>query len=277
VFRNPLARALVGRFEHLCINAASALQVLSPGFMPALRSRVRDARKPVVVIPPWVDTSRYAPRARLNGFSRRHALDDRFVVLYAGNIGLSQDLGTVVLAAQRVAEHTAIRFVLVGDGAAKSELVRRAEALKLSNLLFLPVQPAESVPEMLASADIALVPIGREVGEGSLPSKIFPLLACGCAILASAEPGGTVWSLLTSAGAGLCIAPADPAGLSSAVLALFSEPETRRKMGVQARALAEREFSRARALRDFVALFETLGRGAMRGRPRAVPVGRVGQ
>jgi colanic acid biosynthesis glycosyl transferase WcaI len=255
IFRKPLARAVVGAIEDFCLRRAAAVQVLSEGFGPALQARGVAARR-LVVIPPWLDTEFIRPLPRSNPFSCEHGLDGCFVVMYAGNLGLSQGLEGFLQAAQLLADQPSIQFVLVGDGANREALERQAAASQLDNVRFLPFQPRERLPEVLASADVSVVSLRPGTAGDSLPSKVFPLLASGRPIIAAVDEGSDVCRLVEHAGAGIGVPPADPRRLAEAIECLAGQPGLRDEMGRKARDYAVEHFHRRGAAERFEAALQ---------------------
>jgi glycosyltransferase involved in cell wall biosynthesis len=147
----------------------------------------------------------------------RYGLENKFVVLYAGAHGLSNDLGVVLEAAARLLPHSSIKIVLVGDGKEKPNLIRQAEALNLSNVLFLPPFSKQEMPQVLAAADACLailkpLPLYKTV----YPNKVFDYLAAGKPILLAID--GVIRQVVEEAEAGIFVQPGNPQALAEAVL-----------------------------------------------------------
>lgn len=260
IFRQRAVVALVGALEDFCLRGARAVQVLSNGFIPPLVGRGVPPEK-LVLIPPWLDTDFHRPVPRRNPFSNEAGLDERFVVLYAGNLGHSQGLEHVLEAACAFRADDQVRFVFVGDGAQRAALQEQARQMELSNVLFLPFQPRERLPDVLATADVALVSLRAGVGQDSLPSKTFPLLASGRPIVAAVDEGCETWNLVQRAGAGLCVAPETPAQLVQALHVLRQDAALCAHMGQCGRAYALRHHDRRIAAQAFDDLLNQLVKG----------------
>jgi colanic acid biosynthesis glycosyl transferase WcaI len=258
VFRRSAVMSLVKILEDFCLQRATAVQTLADAFVPNLKQRVRRDTK-IHVIPAWIDTEFIAPLPRANRFSAEHGLHERFVVLYAGNLGLSQGLDNVLLAAKGLSsQRRSIQFVLVGDGPNKENLVAQAGKLRLDNVCFIPFQPRERLPEVLATADLALVSLQPGVADGSLPSKTFPILASGRPILAVAERGSELHKLMQVSQAGVCIPPSNREALSGAILDFEGNKELCGRFGKMAREYAIRNHSRASAALRFEKILEQI-------------------
>jgi colanic acid biosynthesis glycosyl transferase WcaI len=252
LFKNQAVIRLVGWLEDFCLRRAGRIQVLSDGFLPVLASHGL-APERMAVIPHWLDTALIRPLPRLNAFSNENDLDEYFVVLYAGNIGLSQGLETVLDAARILKDQQDVLFLFVGEGAGKSQL--ESQTVELNNVRFLPFQPRERLPEALACADVSLTVLKQGIGSTSLPSKLFSILASGRPVLASVDKDSDACRLVCSSQAGLCVEPEDPKELADAIRSLRDDSSRRAQMGVNGRAWAEKRHSSQSAAREFERLF----------------------
>jgi colanic acid biosynthesis glycosyl transferase WcaI len=257
IFRNPLITSVVGTLEDFCLRHARVIQVLGDGFISSLKSHAVPTSK-IVVIPPWLDTDFIRPLPRRNSFSIEQGLNENFVVLYAGNLGFSQGLENVLLAAKMLSHLYHIRFVFIGDGANRERLVTQTSELGLQNVKFIPLQPRERLPEVLATSDISLVSLQGGVGDSSLPSKTFPILASGRPVLAVADKGSGLWNLVQQSRGGVCVLPSDPRSLAENTLVLEKSPELRQQMAKNAREFALQFHSRKSVAQQFETILQTL-------------------
>jgi len=250
IFRNILVIRTVGWLESYCLKRAIKVRILSKSFSPnLLKKGVPDSK--LALIYDWVDTNAVRPLPRENGFAIEHDLISRFVVLYAGNIGLVQGLDTVVEAARLVADDSEICFAFVGDGAGRTGLVEKTCQLGLSNVSFISYQPRERMPEVFATADISLVILRKGTGFGALPSKTYQILSSGRPVIASVDEGSDTWDLIERAKAGLCVPPENPSKLAEAILALKQDQSLRERLGRNGRIWAERHHSSQSAADQF--------------------------
>jgi colanic acid biosynthesis glycosyl transferase WcaI len=235
VFRHKLVVRAVTALERYALDRARYVRILSESFIPGLRALGLPEEK-MVLIYDWVDTELVHPLPRQNEFARQHGLLDKFVVLYAGNIGFSQGLEHVLSAAEILASHADIRFVFVGDGAGKIRLEEEARRCSLQNVVFLPFQPRERLPQVLAAADVSLVTLQKGIGSGSLPSKSFSILASGRPLIASVDENSDLARLVQRAGAGVCIAPENPELLARAILDIKGDTVQSSRFGENGRS-----------------------------------------
>jgi len=263
VLRDERTIAFFRRMEKFVYAKAAAVSVISDGFRANLLDKGVPPGK-IEVIPNFADTGLIRPLSRWNAFSAAHGLDDRFVVLFAGNIGLSQGLEHVLEAACRLAGHPEIVFLIVGAGAAKPGLIAMAARQGLTNVRFLPFQPYGDIPEMYAASDVGLVPLKRGFTGESVPSKVMSIMAAARPLIASVDEDSETWNLIREAGCGLCVPPEEPEALARAVLELAGDRESGLRMGAAGREVVERRYSRRAAATKYE---ELLLRVTMKGIP----------
>lgn len=159
---------------------------------------------------------------------------DRIVALYAGNLGEKQGVLSLVELARMLADDPRILVVVAGDGALRPTLETAAQGL--ANLRLLPLQPEARLPDLLAMADIHLLPQKRGVSSFAMPSKLGGMLASGRACVVQADEGCELHDLL--AGAAALVPPEDGDALLAAVRRLASDPAMRLRLGRAGRARA---------------------------------------
>lgn len=256
IFHSKLVISIATNLERFCLRHSSVVRILSESFRPKIRNfGVPDSK--ISLIYDWVDTELIRPIHQNNSFSREHNLVDRYVVLYAGNIGRSQGLDHVLTVAEQMENYKDILFVFIGDGSAREELIVEANQRQLPNVRFIPFQPRERLPQVLASADISLVSLRKGIGTGSLPSKLYSIFASGRPVLAAVDENCETWDLVSRAEAGLCIPPEDPFEMSKAILKLKNDPELRECLGRNGRLWAEKYHSPQAAAEQFEKLLFT--------------------
>jgi len=253
VLTNPRLIRLFRHLEDFVYRNAAAVTVLSQGFCRNLLAKGVPEDK-IHIIPNFVDTEFIRPLSRHNGFSSTHGLDNKFVILFAGNVGFSQGLETVLETAQQLTRLQDLCFLLVGNGAAKQELVSCAEHLRLRNVCFLPFQPHKALPEMYASSDICLVPLRKGVSAVSVPSKVFTILAAGKPLIASVDEDSDTWRLVQEADCGICVEPENPTAMVKAIEVLYRDRELRERMGVAGRRHVVARFTRKAVAHQYAEL-----------------------
>ncbi len=209
-----------------------------------MRRRLLDKGVPadkVVVVENNVDCRKIRP-IEPNHF--REQFGDKFIVMYSGNLGLSQQLETVLDAAGCFRRDQRILFLLVGEGARKQWLEDRARTLGLSNVRFLPYQPRERLAESLSAADLHLIPLLSAATGTIVPSKIYGILAAGRPFVAMMDKDSDAARLAENYMVGLTSAPGDSLALAQAIGFAISHPAELKEMGRRARRVAEQYYDR---------------------------------
>ena len=255
VITNRRVIAAASALERWCYDRADAVTVLSEDLRDNVERKTRDPSK-VKVIPNFVDTGAIVPAERESPYRREHGLAGKTVVMYAGNVGLSQSLDLVIAAAGALAHEESLVFVINGGGAARPELERSARGLP--NVVFVDPQPPERLPEVLAAADVHLVPLKRGLARSSVPSKTYSILAAGRPLIASVDVGSEVARVVEDSGAGVAVPPDDPEAFTKAVQRFVESPAEGAAMGAAGRRWIEQWASPARVAEAYEELFESL-------------------
>ncbi len=253
LMRNRVIVRFFEWMERLAYRSATAITAICDGNRKYLIAKAGSPQK-VLTIPNWVDTAEIRPGERMNEFRRAHALGDDFVVLFAGTMGWSQGLDVVVQAARELAAETGLVFLMVGDGVERTKLETLASGL--SNVRFLPMQPKEVYPKVLAASDACLVTLRAETAT-PFPSKTNTIMAAGRPVLASLPPGDAP-SVVSNAQCGLVRPAGDARGLASAILTLKKERQAGQQMGMNGRLYAEKHLSRFACVGQYEDLFRRL-------------------
>jgi colanic acid biosynthesis glycosyl transferase WcaI len=263
IFRHRAVTKTIGAVEDVCLRSATYVRVLSNGFRQSIKARGIPESK-IALIWDWLDTDFIQPRPRLNSFSRKFGIDSCFAVQYAGNIGLSQGFEQVVEAAKLLSREPAIRIVFVGDGAGKTALLDLITTSGLTNIQYIPFQPREELPLVLASANISLISLKSGVSNDSVPSKFYSILASARPLIAMVDRGSDTWQLVEGAACGVCVEPGDPRQLATAILELYRDEAARMAMGRNGRAYVIKNHSRIAAAKEFHTLICSVSTGHTR-------------
>lgn len=233
--------AVARRLERITYRASAAVTVLSDDLRANVAAKVTPARRGRVrVIPNFVDVELIRPLDRMTEYRRELGIGDEPVVMYAGNVGFSQSIGLLIGAARELPDVT---FVINGDGAARATL--EAEAAGLVNVRFAGYQPRERLAEVLATADLHTVPLHAGLGNVSVPSKTYSILAAGRPVLAAVDAGTEVPRMIAAAGAGLAVPPDDGVAFVTGLRRLLADPDELGRMGARGRAWVEHAASPA--------------------------------
>lgn len=242
IVTNRTLLRLAGALVRFIYRQCDRILVQSPGFSDAVAAR-GVPRGRITYLPNWAE-GLYRVLPPDPEFIRAENLDGAFNVMFAGNVGMAQNVGLLLDVAEALRDHPTIRFVIIGDGSEFSALAKRASRLGLRNVVFKGRQPVEKTPQYFAAADALLVQLKMNpVFAMTIPSKVQSYLACGRPILAGLD--GSAADVIRESGGGIVCPPDDAQALRHAVLSLWRMPrEEREAMGRNARRYYERHFER---------------------------------
>ncbi|HEY2255296.1 MAG TPA: WcaI family glycosyltransferase, partial [Variovorax sp.] len=240
-------RGFVAGTERWLMRRFDRISTISLGMMKRASSKgCEDAR--LVSLPNWADVSAIRPLLAASPFRAELGIrPDAVVALYSGNMGAKQGLELLAEIATLLHDHPQLEFVFCGNGAGRTGLMERCA--KLGNVRFMELQPVERLGDLLGLADIHLLPQRADAADLVMPSKLTGMLSSGRPVVAGARPDTELGQV--AALCGRAVAPDDPKAFAEAVLALVSQPELRRTLGLQARAFAEQCFDRDAVLAQF--------------------------
>ena len=176
---------------------------LSEGMADCLSNYVN--RDKIIVVPNWASKESFKPIPKQsNSFVMEHGLENKFTVLYSGNMGYTHNVERIIEVAQQLNMNKDIHFMLIGDGKKKQDMIDKANEYGLSNITFLDWQPVDVLPLSLASADLAIISLNSETARVSVPSKTYNLLAVGVPLLVIAPKESEIGSLVSKYDNGKC-------------------------------------------------------------------------
>src|SRR5581483_9312029 len=209
VLRSGIGLRLSERLEALCYQKAWLVSGQSASIIDNIRTRFPKTR--TYLFSNGVNTAQFSPHFRNGKFGECVSDPTRPIALYAGLHGIAQGLDQILDAAQLAGGTLAAEIFLLGDGPTKTDLMQRARRDDLKHIHFLDSAPANAIPEWVASADIALIPLKHHI-PGAVPSKIYEAMASGVAILLVAS--GEAAEIVRKHDAGRVVAPGDTIGLA---------------------------------------------------------------
>jgi glycosyltransferase involved in cell wall biosynthesis len=218
--------------------------------------RVADARGTgtsdgIAYIPLWSDNEDVTPTAKAdNPLLRELGLQDKFIVLHAGNMGLAQSIETIAGAVEGLADFPDIHFLFLGSGP-KKRLLEELAARGAKNLTVLPQVPRAEQKIFLNAGDVSLLSLVPGMTGLAVPSRTFNLMAAGKPIIAIVSKESEVAQMIREHDIGWVTEPGNPAQAIAAIRSAFEGRESLRKMGERARVAAETRFPRERTFRSF--------------------------
>jgi colanic acid biosynthesis glycosyl transferase WcaI len=235
--------AVVGSVVRFIYNRCTLVLAQSHGFLDRIAVYCDDPAK-IRYFPNWAEVT--PATANVTPAPEIPPRDSSFNVLFAGNVGESQDFPAILNAIDLLKNRIEIRWIIVGDGRRGDWLRAEVGRRGLAQCVLMPGQfPADRMPSFYARADALLVTLRADpVFASTIPSKVQSYLMAGVPVLGMLDGEGA--EVIRRAKAGLACAGGDSAGLAKAVLKL-SAMSVRQRMvlGENGRRYAEREFDRS--------------------------------
>lgn len=254
IMKNRLLISFFRRLERKAYNSADLITVHSERNKDFVDKIERNPEK-TIVLENWVDDTEIRPGPKINDFSIKYDLKDRFVVSFAGTLGFSQNVEVMIRAANELKNVKDILFLIVGNGVRMSEAQKLVESFGLTNVMFLPPVPREMYPLVLNSSDISLTTLQDEVRTPVVPSKILSIMSAGIPIIASMNLDGDAPKLIEKARAGFCVSAGDYKTLAEKIRLLYKNPSLREEMGKNGRKYIETHLSARKAAEKYEQLF----------------------
>ena len=256
VLRNRILIAMARRVEAFLYHRACHIIVNSPAYSEYLvRKGIPESK--ISVIPNGVDTAAFNPEGNPERFRCAHGLNGKFVVMYAGAIGLANDVDCLLRAAGRMRDESDIVLAIVGGGKELDRLRAQAGAMHLDNVRFIPAQPKYDMPEVLAAGDVCVatlkdVPMFRT----TYPNKVFDYMAAGRPVVLAID--GVIRQVVETAEAEMFVPPGDDHAIANAILKLRDAPDLRQQMGRNGRRYVEQHLNRDSQAQQFIEVLEEL-------------------
>jgi colanic acid biosynthesis glycosyl transferase WcaI len=238
---------LLERWCQFTYRQAASIACISVQVLDELAAR-GVPRSKLHYVPVWTDETRNYPRPRDHDLARSLGVDDAFVLLYAGNLGYTQGLDTLLEACARLHDLPGFHCLVAGSGTAEEELRALAASLSLRNLTFLGRRPPAEMAMLMSIGDLHLVSLNdHPLASMTMPSKLLSTLASGRPVLAVAT--GETARIVREADAGWAVAPGDCDGLVDALRRAYSVGrEGTDRLGAAGRQYYARELSAERGV-----------------------------
>lgn len=222
---------LWSRWNRRLFKEAKCVYTLSEGMAEQLSNYIE--RPKIKVVPLWPASETFKPIEKDNNpFVKKYGLENKFVVLYSGNMGYTHNVDTLIDVADILKDSAEVHFLFIGDGEKKKEMVQVVKEKKLTNCTFLDWQPFKILPYSLASADLGVVTINDETALTSVPSKTFNLLAVGAPLLCIAPQKSEIASIVSKHQNGEIFSATEQHAIAEYILSLTKNKQKQKCMSL---------------------------------------------
>ena len=254
ILRNPLLIQLSLWLERFLYSHADLVVVNSPGYIEHVKEK---GAKHIEMIPNGSDASMFKPQEKGLDLRKKFGLENKFLVVYAGAHGISNDLPVILHAAKLLTKNTKIHFILVGDGKEKSALQQKAHEMQLTNLTFIDPVSKNQMADVLAAADACIAILKPlELYKTTYPNKVFDYMAAGRPVLLVID--GVIRKVVEEAKCGLFVQPGNADDLVKMTIRLSQHSAKAREMGKAGQKYIVDHFNRIELANKFIKVMEEL-------------------
>jgi len=189
------------------------------------------------VIYNWADENAVMSIERdSNSLFIKYGLDkNKFYITHCGNIGYSQNMDLLLDVAKDLSEYEDIQFILIGDGAYKTEVEKAIADRSITNVNIFPFQPYEDISMVFSLGDVGLIISKPNIGQNSVPCKTWSIMSAERPVLASFDTGGELNSIICKADSGLCVPAGDKEKLKDAIMYFYNNKKEAIRKGQNGR------------------------------------------
>ncbi len=254
VLKNPILIRASLWLENFLYRKANRIIVNSPGYIQHVTSK---GAKNVELIPNGADLAMFQYSDSNESVIQNYGLEGKFIVLYAGAHGISNDLDVILNAANSLQEFNEIVFLFIGDGKEKEHLQQKAKSMQLGNVIFLPAVAKMEMPGVLHAANICIAILKPlDLYKTTYPNKVFDYMAASRPIVLAID--GEIRKVVEAAGAGIFVTPGNHHEMAEAIMVLFNDRELCLRMGWSGRAYIETHFDRKILAEQLVSVIERM-------------------
>jgi colanic acid biosynthesis glycosyl transferase WcaI len=239
----------VNHVNHWVYKHAAKIIVMGRDMKELFERKTAGLDIPVVAIPNWADLDTISPETKnKNALLKELGIEDKFVFMYAGNIGHPTDVETIIAAAEKLKGRDEFHFVFIGAGVKKPWLDKTVVERELTNVTILDYRPRSEQSTFLNACDVGLVALIKGMWGTAMPSRTYNIMAAGKPILALTDEGSELARVIDEEGIGIHIEPGDPEKLVEKIIEMHDRRGELAAMGFRARDAAERKYSTASAV-----------------------------
>ncbi|WP_195695123.1 glycosyltransferase family 4 protein [Priestia megaterium] len=241
---------LAKKIDMLSCSYSDCVIVVGNDMSETLKKRFDNKTVPNhVVINNWTNEDEILPLDKkdvhIQEFLKENDLQNKFIIMYSGNIGLYYDLENIIKVTEHFKRYEDLAFVFIGEGAVKQKMQSFVEEKEINNVHFLPYQPKEFIKYSLNAADVHLVVNQKGIKGVSVPSKIYGVMAAGKPILGVLEQDSEAQMLIEKSQCGVVVEPQDYQGITEQIEYLYKlEKEKLLNLGFNGRDYLDQHLKR---------------------------------
>lgn len=245
-----IIRAMMAADKFSCRHSDLVVTV-GRDLVDTLKNRFKGKKVPNhVMINNWIDEKNIYPLVAedegVKSFKKKYGLENKFVIMYSGNIGLYYDLENIIRVIGEFKSCEDVVFAFVGDGTMKQKLMDYVQEKQIGNVVFIPYQPKEELIYSLNAADVHWCVNAKGIKGVSCPSKYYGIAAAGKPVLAVLESGSEVRLIIEETKGGLVCEPGDYKSIKENIAWFIAnrEKDDLKQMGQRSREYLEKNLTK---------------------------------
>lgn len=247
--KNKLLLNTVMMIDKFSCKQSNEVIVVGRDMQEALRNRFNNKKVPEnTFINNWIDEKEIYPlnenHPKIVAFKEKYNLQDKFIIMYSGNIGLYYDLENIIKIIAKFNGREDVVFAFVGDGTVKQEIENYATENKLSNVTFIPYQDKADLVYSLNSADIHWVVNAKGIKGVSVPSKLYGVMAAGKPVLGVLDEGSEARLIVDECNCGVCTEPGNYDEIYNKIEYILNNKEKVKGLGENGRKYLEKNLTK---------------------------------
>lgn len=261
-FKNKLILNVAKVLDNGNIKKADKILLVGTDQFETLENRKREFKEKGILINNWTDDKNIYPLEEnskdILDLKRKYKLDNKFIVMYSGNLGLYYDLENIIKIAKNFQEYKDLAFVFAGEGAIKTKLENYKKKNNLENVYFLPYQPKDKLNISLNMADIHFVVNSKGIKGVSVPSKLYGVMAAGKPVLGVLEEGTEARIIIEKSNCGICTEPGNYKEIIDIIKKVYNNEKILEEYGINSRKYLEQYLSKEVSLDKYKSLINNI-------------------
>ncbi len=254
--KNSLLLKLLLKIDKFVCKKSNLVITVGRDMQQTLINRFDNKKVPNnIVINNWMDEKDVYPLKKADpkviDFKKKYKLDDKFVIMYSGNVGLFYDLENLVKVFEKYKDSKDIVFAVVGEGAVKKNLMDYCKEHKMNNVKFIPYQAKSDLIYSLNAADVHLVTNAKGIKGVSVPSKIYGCLATNVPIFGILEKDSEAWQIIQKSNCGVLAEAGDYNEIQECLDKIIKEKEKFVRKHLTGRKYLEDNFTKNKSIEKY--------------------------
>lgn len=242
--KNKLLLNAVMAVDKFSCKVSDKVIVVGRDMQETLKNRFNNKKVPQnIFINNWINEKDIYPleqnHPKIISFKEKYNLNDKFIIMYSGNIGLYYDLENIIKVIGKFKDREDVVFAFVGDGTVKDKVEAYVNENNLNNVTFIPYQDKADLIYSLNAADIHWVVNAKGIKGVSVPSKLYGVMAAGKPVLGVLDEGSEARLIVEECNCGVCIEPGNYKEISNNIEYILNNKEEIRALGSNGRQYLE--------------------------------------